>query len=143
MLSYLVMNLPSLCALEKAWHPIKVALELCIRSDADGWQRLRIPIAFAFTTIPAPNRCYFADQKRWLELRSTSMVDVCRHLWDYADAIDLNEDEILVEVHLEDSVKLLHRDANAIHQTTERFAFMVVTLAKVVQNGPASFSWLH
>ncbi|MCJ1403185.1 hypothetical protein MMC11_006408 [Xylographa trunciseda] len=52
-----------------------------------------------------------------------------------ANAIDLNEDDIPVKVLFEDAVKLLHRDANAIHQTTEHFAFRVVKLEKVVQNG--------
>lgn len=58
-------------------------------SDAPDWSTIKMPLALAFVTIHADNRCFFSAQFEWASSRVAAMMRVCHYLWDHADAIDL------------------------------------------------------
>ena len=70
-------------------------------SGAPDWSTVKMPLAMAFATIPASNRCFFMAQYEWAKGRVSAMVRVCHFLWDHADAIDLDESGTPVKVLLE------------------------------------------
>ncbi|KAL8691666.1 MAG: hypothetical protein Q9218_003166 [Villophora microphyllina] len=101
-------------------------------SSAAGWELIKMPIAFAFATIPAENRCYFLEQWEWLAQRSAAMVDVCFYLWDHADAIDLDDVGTPIKILWEEATALLDRDHDRINFIREHIDWKLQALRDTV-----------
>ena len=76
-------------------------------SQAPDWNNVKMPLALAFATIPAANRCFFMAQYEWAKGRLSAMIPVCHFLWDHADAIDLDDSGTPVKVLLETMNELI------------------------------------
>ena len=106
-------------------------------SNESGWDQIRVPLALAFTKVPMQNRCYFPEQQKWLDARSSAMLTVCHYLWDHAEAIDIEENGIPVKVIIEEVAA--HRkyvnDSRGYSDRSKSVSWRLASLENVVQAG--------
>ena len=104
-------------------------------SRMPGWDVIRVGQAFAFALVPQQNRCYFAEQWRWLARRTACMVTVCHYLWDHANAIDLDNNQVPVKVQWEETVSQLEIKDGAVAHVMGAMSWRLQVLVPVVQSG--------
>ncbi|KAH0556296.1 hypothetical protein GP486_005779 [Trichoglossum hirsutum] len=117
----------------KGLEPDKSCLKTVYSSRETGWDLIKIPMAFAFATIPTQNRCYFAEQWEWITKRCVHMLDVCHYLWDHAEAIDLDENQVPMKVLLEDVRGSLTFTGGEIRRTLSSSGWRLLALDNAVQ----------
>ena len=104
-------------------------------SSMPGWEVVRVEKAFAFTLIPAQNRCYFHEQWAWLGQRIVHMASVVDYLWDHAEASDLDEQQVPIKVRWEGVKEDLQIHDGAVKHVRSTVGYRLLNFVSEVQSG--------
>ena len=103
-------------------------------SRAPGWDTVRVPLALGLAVVPAPNRCYFAEQHAWLAARAARMAAVAHFLWDHAEAADCTAEQVPVKVVWEEAAALFEAERGR-GGVSPMLKYRLASLVAVAQGG--------